>query len=119
MHGMASSAAATCQDDMDRAVRLAIGGSIVERNGQKLPLPAGVEPSAFEKRIESVSADELRGQVGSDVVVAGGSRIPLGEFVKTLPGQQLMPVRRGRYAVIVGGRPVMSTTGQPVLIGVR
>lgn len=120
MHGMASERGGDLsKDDMDRAVRLAIGGSIVERNGQKLPLPAGVEPSAFEKRIESVSADELRGQVGSDVVVAGGSRIPLGEFVKTLPGQQLMPVRRGQYAVIVGGRPVMSTTGQPVLIGVR
>ena len=120
MHGMASEGGGDLsKDDMDRAVRLAIGGSIVERNGQKLPLPAGVEPSAFEKRIESVSADELRGQVGSDVVVAGGSRIPLGEFVKTLPGQQLMPVRRGQYAVIVGGRPVMSTTGQPVLIGVR
>ena len=120
MHGMASERGGDLsKDDMDRAVRLAIGGSIVERNGQKLPLPAGVEPSAFEKRIESVSADELRGQVGSDVVVAGGSRIPLGEFVKTLPGQQLMPVRRGQYAVIVGGRPVMSTTGQPVLIRVR
>ena len=119
-HGIASEQGGRLtKEDLSRALRLAVGGDVREFNGRKLPLPPGVTPADLTRRLESVSADELRGQVGSDVVVAGGSRIPLGEFVKTLPGQQLMPVRRGQYAVIVGGRPVMSTTGQPVLIRVR
>ena len=93
---------------MDRAVRLAIGGNIVEPNGQKLPLPAGVRPNAFEKRIESSRrADELRGQVGGRRGGNGGSA-PAGRgFVKDRRASSWMPVRRGQYAVIVGGRPVM------------
>lgn len=120
MHGIAAEKGGELRrDDMDRAVQLAIGGQVVERNGQRLPLPAGVEPDAFEKRLETITADELRAQAPGDVVLAGGAQVPLAEFVASLPGQQLMPVRRGQFAVLVGGRPVLNAKGQPIIVGVR
>lgn len=120
MHGMAAEAGGELSArDMDRAVRLAIAGDIVERNGQKVPVPAGVDADALDKRLESVSVDELRGQAPEGSVLAGGVPLPLADFVKTLPGQQLMAVGRGRYAVLVGGRPVVNGQGKVVVIGVR
>ncbi len=120
MHGIAAEQGGELtRKDMDRAVRLALGGQVVERNGQRLPLPAGVELDAFDKRMESVTVDELRAQAPGGVVLAGGAQVPLAQFVASLPGQQLMPVRRGQFAVMVGGRPVLNANGQPIVIGVR
>ena len=105
MHGMASERGGDLsKDDMDRAVRLAIGGSIVERNGQETAAAGRRRAQRLEKRIESVSADELRGQVGSDVVVAGGSRILLGEFVRPCWPAVDAGAPRSAIPVIVGGR---------------
>lgn len=118
MHGIAAEQGGRLtKDDMDRAVRLALGGSLLEHNGRKIPLPAGVEPDAFEKRLRSVTAAELQAPGGK--VRAGGVEVPVEQFVATLPGQQLMPVRPGEYAVLVGGRPVINALGKPVTVTVR
>lgn len=105
--------------DLDTAVKLAVGGSIVDYNGRKVPLPAGVDEGMLNKRLRSVSADELKAQAPEGLVRAGGVPMQIGEFVKTLPGQQLMYAAPGKYAVIVGGRPVLNGQGRPVLIGVQ
>ena len=101
--------------DRERALRLAVGGSIVEHNGARIPLPAGVDEDALGKRLRSVTPDELK----TDTVRAGGVPMPAAEFLKALPGLPLMPYSSGRYAPIVGGRPVVDGAGRPVLIEVR
>ncbi len=119
-HGLASETAGQLsKDDLDRSVRLAIGGTIVEHNGKRLPLPAGVDEGALEKRLRTVTAGELVSQAPEGVVRAGGVPMPLDEFVKTLPGQQLLPLRQGVYSVLVKGRPVVNAKGMPIAIEVR
>jgi hypothetical protein len=120
MHGMAAEAGGRLSsDDMERAVRIAVGGSIVEHNGRRIPLPAGMDEAALTTRLGAVSADELGRQAPGGTVRAGGVPMPVAEFVKALPGQQLMPVRPGEFAVLVGGRPVVNADGVPIVIKVR
>lgn len=115
MHGIAAEQGGDLSKaDMERAVRLAVGGDIVEHNGARIPLPAGVDESALRKRLGSVTAAEI----GGGDVIAGGVKMPAEQFVKAIPGAQLMPYRSGQYAVVVGGRPVIGANGKPVVIGV-
>lgn len=117
-HGIAAEQGGSLsRDDMQRAVRLAVGGSIIEHAGRKIPIPAGVDEDAFRRRLETVKPEEVKAPGGK--VLAGGVAMPVDEFVRSLPGQQLMPVSRGRYAVLVRGRPVINEAGDPVIIGVR
>jgi hypothetical protein len=116
MHGIASEGGGRLsRKDMDRAVGLALGGTLIEHNGRKIPIPAGVDEDQLGQRLRSVTPAEI----GSDTVRAGGVAMPVAEFIKTLPGQQLMPVSKGRFAVLVGGRPVVKADGEPVIVGVR
>lgn len=115
MHGIAAEQGGELSKaDMERAVRLAVGGTIVEHNGARIPLPAGVDESALRKRLGSVTAAEI----GGGDVIAGGVKMPAEQFVKAIPGAQLMPYRSGQFAVVVGGRPVIGANGKPVVIGV-
>lgn len=118
-HALASEAGGQLREkDLDRAVGFAIGGSIVEHNGRKVPLPAGVDEDMLDKRLRSISPAELAKQAPEGVVRAGGVPISVDEFTKTLPGQQLMAVKPGQFAVIVGGRPVLNGAGQPIIVKV-
>lgn len=100
--------------DIKRAVRLAVGGDIIERNGKKLPIPAGMDASDFEQRLKTAAGTVAKH--GS--VRVGGVEMKADEFAAALPGQELMPVGLGRYAVIVKGRPVTSN-GKPLVIEVK
>ncbi len=132
MHGMASEGGGRLsRDDMDRAVRLAIGGTLVEHNGRKIPLPAGIDAGMLEKRLSSVAADEIARQtvvpradgqpsdLSKATVRAGGVEVPVAQFVQSLPAAPLMPVRPGEFAVLVGGRPVVNAAGVPIVVRVR
>jgi hypothetical protein len=120
MHGIAAEQGGRLSNaDMERAVRLAVGGALVEHNGRKIPLPAGLDEDALQKRLRSVTADELAQQAPGGVVRAGGVQVPLADFVAKLPGQQLMPARPGEFAVLVDGRPVVNAQGQPIIVKVR
>lgn len=132
MHGIAAEQGGRLSGrDMERAVELAIGGKIVEHAGRRIPLPAGVDLGMLEKRLESITTDEIGRQAlvpladgqAQDMkkltVRAGGVEIPVADFVKSLPGQQLMPVRPGEFAVLVGGRPVVNSRGVPIIVKVR
>lgn len=105
--------------DLTRAVNFVIGGEIVEHNGRKVPLPAGITQDMLEKRTRSVSAAELSKQAPDGIIRAAGVPVPMDEFLKKLPGQELTPVRPGEYAVLINGRPAVNSKGVPVLIGVR
>lgn len=116
-HGMAAEAGgALSVKDRERAVRLAVGGSLLEHNGRTIPLPAGTTPDMLEQRLRSISPQEIRQQAPSGKVRVQGVEIPVEEFAKTLPGQQLQAVGQGKYAVIVGGRYVTNAAGQPTII---
>lgn len=105
--------------DIKKAVTLAVGGEIIERNGKRLPIPAGMDDGTFEKRLKSVSLDQVAPQITDGKVLAGGVPISAADFVKSLPGQELMYAGNGRYAVIVRGRPVVNAAGKPIIIGVQ
>lgn len=105
--------------ELRRAVRLAVGGDIIERNGKKLPIPAGMDASAFEDRLRSLPASGIAKQAPDGKVRVAGVDMPVADFTATIAGQELLSAGPGRYAVIVRGRPVMNTAGRPIIVEVR
>lgn len=115
MHGIAAEQGGSLSKrDMERSVELAIGGKLIEHNGRKLPLPAGIDEDMLSSRLKSVTPDEI----GAKDVVAGGVAMPTSEWVKTLPGAELIYAGPGRYSVVVKGRPVTRPDGSRVVIKV-
>lgn len=105
--------------DIRRAVTLAIGGEIIERNGKKLPIPAGIDADAFETRIRNVPASDILKQAPDGKVRVGGAEMSAADFATSVPGQELLYAGPGRYAVIAKGRPVTNAAGRPIIIGVQ
>jgi hypothetical protein len=120
-HGIAAEQSGQLsKGDMKRAIKLASGGDLVEHNGRKIPLPAGIDTDMLDKRLRSVTADEVKQQSPTGTVRAAGVEMPVADFVKSLQGAELSYAGRGRYNVLVGGRPVMSSDGKkPIVIGVQ
>lgn len=119
-HGFASEQGGELSGrDLERAVEFAIGGKLADVNGRKIPLPAGMDQDALEQRLQSVTPAEIASQAGGDTVRAAGLAVPVDQFVKSLPGAQLMYAGPGRYMVIVQGRPVTSEKGSPIFVGLR
>lgn len=100
--------------DIRRAVRLAIGGDVVERNGRKLPIPAGVEPDKFDQALTS----SARRTVGTSKVYVSGKPMEAEQFLQALPGAQLEPVGNGRYTVRSGSALVTTDGKKPLILGV-
>ncbi len=48
-----------------------------------------------------------------------GVPVPVDQFIKSLPGQKLMAVRPGQFAVLVQERPVTNEKGSPIIIKVN
>lgn len=102
--------------DPARAVRLAAGGDIVEHNGRKIPLPAGVTQGDLEDRLRSLKPQDFSAQTPGGVVRIGGQETTVDAFVQALPDAQLISVGRGRYAVQAGGRMVTNAQGRPITV---
>jgi hypothetical protein len=118
--GIASENGGTAStSEIKRAVKLAIGGDIIERNGKKLPIPAGMDESTFEDKLKAITPESIKTQATDGKVRVAGVEMEAGAFVTSLPGQELMYAGPGRYAVIVRGRPVMSSAGKPIIIKVQ
>lgn len=100
--------------DIRRAVRLAIGGDVVERNGRKLPIPAGVAPEKFDQVLTSAA----RRTVGTGKVYVSGKPMEAEQFLQALPGAQLEPVGNGRYTVRAGAALVTTDGKKPLILGV-
>lgn len=106
-------------DDLRGAVRLAIGGEIIERNGKKLAVPVGMDEGTFDKRIKNVPTSDILQQAPDGKVRVAGAEVSVDVFAKTIPGQELMYAGYGRYAVVVRGRAVTNSAGKPIIIGVQ
>lgn len=100
----------------DGAVRLAIGGSIVEHAGRRLPVPAGVDLADRLQRYPRAAIEAQTG--GATVYTAGGRPMGVPEFLAGLPSAQLEPVGLGRYAVRSGGALVTNSERAPIVIEV-
>jgi hypothetical protein len=92
-------------------VNLTMGGPIVEHNGARLPVPAGVD-------LPEVLAKYPASKLPATVYV-NGKAITAEAAVRTLPGAQLESAGNGRYRVRVGGYLVGDEQRRPVLIDVR
>lgn len=109
--------AAATNGDIDRAVRLATGG-VIERNGVKVPLPYGMKERDFEKRIEAITPATLADQAPGGNVIVGTSKLPLADFVKTLPDARLVHAGQGLYNVRAGNNLVTNEQGRRITIRV-
>ena len=99
-----------------QAVGLAARGRIVEHNGKRIPLPAGVDEDAFDTRLRSLTPQNFASQVPGGEVRVGGQAVPLETFVQSLPDAQLINSGYGRYNVLQGGRVVTNAQGMPITI---
>lgn len=102
-------------DDRQRALTLAVNGSIVEYKGRRIPMPEGWGEEEMAKRIGFVTPAEIAAQAPGGVR-AGGVPMSAEDFVKALPGLPLIPVRPREYSPLVGGRPVVNGAGKPIII---
>ena len=103
------------RDDIERAVRLAVGGDVIKRNGRKIPIPAGVDEDKFDDALEAAA----RRAVGAGPVYIGTKPMPGAQFLQALPGAQLEPVGSGRYLVRAGGAVVTTDGKKPLILGVN
>lgn len=112
-HGIASENAGTLTSDgLDRALRLAVGGPIIEHAGGRIPIPDGMDEDQFAKKLRAAT-------IKAKTVTAAGKEMPAADLLARLPSLPLMPVSRGRYAPLVGGRPVLDEQMRPVVIEVN
>lgn len=109
--------AAAKNGGIDNAVNLAAGG-IIERNGGKIPLPYGMKEPEFEKRLGAITPDSLASQAPGGFVQAGPARVPLADFVKTLPDARLVHAGQGLYNVRAGNTLVTNERGQRITLKV-
>lgn len=105
--------------DIKRAVRLAVGGDIIEHNGARVPIAGGMTARDFRDRVAAVKPEALATQAPDGTVMAGGRSIPLADFLASLPDAQLQPAGLGRYYVRAGGAVVTNSQRRPITIEVR
>lgn len=101
------------------AVRLAAGGEIIEHNGRRIPIPAGMDEGQFRDRLKTYPVESIAKQAGAAVTLPGGKSMPVADFLAGLPDAVLEPVAPGRFGVRAGGGIVMGATGHPIIVEVR
>lgn len=99
-----------------QAVGLAARGRIVEHNGKRIPLPAGVTQDDFDTKLRSLTPQNFTAQAPGGEVRVGGQPVALDAFVQSLPDAQLINAGYGRYNVLQGGRVVTNAQGMPITI---
>ena len=98
------------------ALRLAIGGDLIEHNGRRVPVPAGVD---LGQRLQTYPERAIAAQADDGWVYVGGRPMGVPEFLAGLPSAQLESAGMGRYAVRAGGVLVTGKDRRPVLVDVR
>lgn len=102
------------------ALRLAIGGDLIEHAGRKVPVPAGMDEQSLREKLMRMPERAISQQAPDGFVYIPGGR-PMGvpEFLAALPSAQLEPVGLGRYAVRSGGGLVLNSQRRPIVVDVR
>lgn len=102
--------------DPANALRLATGGTFIEHNGRRLPVPAGVD---LPQRLESLPESAIASQAPDGMVyLPDGRPMRVPEFLGLLPGAQLEPVGLGKYLVRSGGALVVNSQRSPIVLDV-
>lgn len=99
-----------------QAVGLAARGRIVEHNGKRIPLPAGVTQDELDAKLRGLTPQNFTAQAPGGEVRIGGQAVPLDAFVQSLPDSQLVHAGYGRYNVLVGERFVTNAKGDRITI---
>ena len=102
-----------------KAVDLAVGGAVIERNGSKIPIPSGMDEGDFDSRIKSLTPENFKSQVPDGKVMLGGQEVPLDAFVAAVPDAQLVAVSKGVYNVVTGNRIATNSKGERIIIKAR
>lgn len=102
-----------------KAVDLAVGGSVIERNGRKIPIPSGMDESDFDARLKSLTPENFKSQVPDGRVMLGGQEVPLDVFVSAVPDADLVAVSKGVYNVVSGNRVATNSKGERIIIKAR
>lgn len=111
--------AAEGERDASRALRLALGGAVVEHNGGKVVLPPGTDEGALRKRLSSYPVDDLARQLPDGKVYVRGQPVELSQFLASLPSAQLRNGdKRGRYFISAGGTFASNSNGDAISVGV-
>lgn len=104
--------------DVDAAVRLATGG-LIERNGQKVPLPYGLTETDFNKRLANIKAPDLADQAPDGNVYAGRTAVPMADFLAKLPEATLVHAGQGLYNVRAGTSLITNAQGKRITLKVN
>lgn len=118
--------------EIERAVQIVVGGTIVEQGGGNIVLPDGVTHSQLTQTLRATTPKTLltarRTSAGTEIVPfnaaeeqvrVDGAQIPVQAFLQSLPGARLTTLRPGLYGVLVGpgeGRFVTTMDGAPIVI---
>lgn len=116
--GLVAEGAGGTASDAKQAVRLAIGGNLVEHNGARIPVPAGMGAEDVRRRTESLTPADLAPQLPDGRVYVNRVPMDAAAFLAGLPDAKLQYAGRGRYHVITGGTLAANAQGAPVVIEV-
>lgn len=116
--GLVAEGASGSSSDAKQAVRLAIGGSLVDHNGARIPVPAGLDAQDVRRRTESLTPADLAPQLPDGRVYVNRVPMDAAAFLAGLPDAKLQYAGRGRYHVITGGTLAANAQGAPVVIEV-
>lgn len=116
--GLVAEGAGGTEADAKQAVRLAIGGNLVEHNGVRIPVPAGLGAEDVRKRTGAMTPADLAQQLPDGRVYINRAPMDAAAFLAGLPDARLQYAGRGRYHVITGGTLAANAQGAPVVIEV-
>lgn len=103
-------------ESIERAVRMAVGGPVLEYNGKKVAAPAQFEnESTFSAAVQSTA----KAATGGAPVYIGGREYPSEAFLSALPKSDLQAVGLGRYIVRSGAGLVTNKNGKALVLEVK
>lgn len=116
--GLVAEGAGGSEKDARQAVRLAIGGTLAEHNGARIPVPAGLDIADVRQRTRTLQPADLASQLPDGRVYINRTPMDAAAFLAGLPDARLQYAGRGRYHVIAGGSLAANAEGAPVVIEV-
>lgn len=116
--GLVAEGASGSEKDARQAVRLAIGGTLAEHNGARIPVPAGLDIADVRQRTRTLQPADLAPQLPDGRVYINRTPMDAAAFLAGLPDAKLQYAGRGRYHVIAGGSLAANAEGAPVVIEV-
>lgn len=103
----------------DNAVRMAVGGQILDYNGGRVVAPIGMDEPALKAAITATAPAAVAKQAPEGTVYVGGQPLGSAQFLAAIPGAQLLPAGDGVYYVQTSQGVVKNAKREPIKIGVR